>query len=67
MGIVTAVVETKQPKKRESKPGTQRIMVTLAEGEYKALVEEAAKQMREPNNLLSFLLRGQIQNLIERE
>lgn len=57
----------KVQKKRESKPGTQRIMVTLGEADYKALVTEAEAQLRGPNNLLTFLLRNQIQNLIERE
>ena len=57
----------KVQKKRESKPGTQRIMVTLGEADWKALVTEAEAQLREPNNLLTFLLRNQIQNLIERE
>ena len=50
--------ENTKPKKRQAKPGTRRITVELPEEEYNALRVAAEKQMREPNNLLSYMLRG---------
>ena len=41
-------------KKRPAAPGTTRITITLQEDDYKALVEFAKNEMREPNNMLSY-------------
>lgn len=57
----------KQEKKRVPKSGFRRVTVTLAEEEYKMLVGVAEQQMREPNNLLSFLLKGEIASLVDRK
>jgi hypothetical protein len=51
--------------KRERKPGIRRVTVTLREEDYKALLGAAEKEMREPNNLLSFLLRDQMSQLLQ--
>lgn len=56
--------EAAAQKKRMPKPGTKRVMVTLDEAEYNYLVQTAGDQMRDPNNLLSFALRGRIENLL---
>lgn len=59
--------ESKAKKKREMKPGTRRVTVVLTEAEYKYLADMAVEQMREPNNLLSFALRGQMADLLTRD
>jgi hypothetical protein len=50
--------------KRAVKPGFRRVVVTLAEADYKALVETAEAEMREPNNMLSFALNGRINDVL---
>lgn len=52
-------------KKRQAKPGTRRVTVNLQESEYQDLAKAAEKDMREPNILLSLMLRGEIGNLLE--
>ena len=58
------MAEVVAKKKREPKAGTRRVTVTLSQSEYDDLVTAAEKQMREPNNLLSFILKDQIARLI---
>lgn len=53
-----------QQKKRQAKPGTRRVTVSLSEEEYEELVEIAGKQMREPNNMLSFMLAGRLGGML---
>lgn len=49
-------VKEATPKKRQAKPGTRRVTVNLSEESYKELVDVSKAQMREPNNMLSFML-----------
>lgn len=51
-------------KKREPKPGTRRVTVTMSEPEYKALADLAQREMREPNNMLTFILKGNLSEMI---
>lgn len=62
-----AVKEVPVTKKRAAKPGTRRVTVSLSEGDYKSLVELSNKQMREPNNMLSFMLASHINAMIADE
>ena len=62
--VNAATLPAVQVKKRSPKPGTRRLTVSLTEDEYKALVEVSADQMREPNNMLSFLLKGRIEGML---
>lgn len=50
------VVKEAATKKRQAKPGTRRVTVNLSEESYKELVAVSQAQMREPNNMLSFML-----------
>jgi hypothetical protein len=52
------------PKKRQAKPGTRRVTVALPEAVYKRLEEVAEAEMREPNNMLAFLLKDRLEGLI---
>ena len=52
------------PKKRPAKPGTRRIIVTLDEEHYKAIVGIAEREMREPNNMLSFILKQRMEGIL---
>jgi hypothetical protein len=51
-------------KKRQAKPGTRRVTVNLSEEAYKVLVDVSRDQMREPNNMLSFMLAGRIESIL---
>jgi hypothetical protein len=51
-------------KKRQAKPGTRRVTVNLSESEYTELVKVSQAQMREPNNMLSFMLAGRIVGML---
>lgn len=51
-------------KKRQAKPGTRRLVVNLSEQEYGEVVKYAGEQMREPNNMLSFALRGRVTSIL---
>ena len=53
-----------QSKRRAAEPGTRRVTITLQEDDYKALVEFAKNEMREPNNMLSYLLKGRIKGML---
>lgn len=50
--------------KRQAKPGTRRVTVNLSDEEYKYLVRFSANQMREPNNMLSWALQGQVSQIL---
>lgn len=52
-------------RKRQPKDGRRRVVVEISQVEYDALLKTAADQMREPNNLLSFALKGKVSQLIE--
>lgn len=52
-------------RKRQPKNGNRRVVVELTAEEYQTLTKVSADQMREPNNMLSFALRGKISQLIE--
>jgi hypothetical protein len=52
-------------KKRQPKPGTRRVTVNLSEESYKELVEVSQAQMREPNNMLSFMLAVALPDMLE--
>lgn len=58
------MAEEKAPKKRQAKPGTRRVTITLPEAEYNALAKLAESQMREPNNMLSYMLKGRIEGML---
>lgn len=60
IGIGSHMPEQPAAKKRQAKPGTQRVTVKLLEEEYTYLQSGADAEMREINNYLSFLLRGKI-------
>lgn len=51
-------------KKRQAKPGTRRLTVALPDALYKRLEEVAAAELREPNNMLAFLLKDRLEGLI---
>jgi hypothetical protein len=51
-------------KRRSSKPGTKRVVVTMAESEYTELVKLADREMREPNNMLSFMLKTRMGSML---
>jgi hypothetical protein len=51
-------------KKRQAKPGTRRVTINLSEEEYKELVAVSQAQMREPNNMLSFMLAGKVVGML---
>jgi hypothetical protein len=53
-----------QQKKRQAKPGTRRVTVNMSEEHYKGLVELSAREMREPNTMLSFMLRGRLPSML---
>jgi hypothetical protein len=53
------------PKKRIAKPGTRRMTIAVSDTEYSKLVTFAAGEMREPNNMLSYILRGKISDLLD--
>lgn len=56
-----------QSTRRPAEPGTRRVTITLQEDDYKALVEFAKNEMREPNNMLSYLLKGRIKGMLDEE
>lgn len=58
-------VEKAVPKKRQAKAGTHRVTVTLTEEEFESLTNIATDQMREPNNMLSFMLKGRISGILQ--
>lgn len=51
-------------KKRQRQPGFKRVVVNLTEEQYTKLAEVAKAQMREPNNLLSFILSTSFNGLL---
>lgn len=56
-----------QQKKRQAKPGTRRVTIALNDDDYKALAVFAENEMREPNNMLSYLLKGRIKGMLADE
>lgn len=53
-----------QEKKRTVKAGMRRVVVMLPEAEYEKLAQLAQAELREPNNMLAFLLKDGLQALI---
>lgn len=51
-------------KKRQSKAGFKRVTVSLPEEAYKKLVSVANGQMREPNNMLSYILKDRLEAML---
>lgn len=55
----------KEPKKHRAKPGTRRVTITLPEAEYNSLAKLAESHMREPNNMLSYMLKSRIEGMLD--
>lgn len=59
------MAEAVQQLKRQTKPGTHRLTVTLSEAGYQKLEKVAAEQMREPKNMLSFILKERLEGVLQ--
>lgn len=55
-----------QAKKRAVKAGMRRVVAMLPEAEYGKLAQLAQAELREPNNMLAFLLKEGLETLIQR-
>lgn len=55
----------KAKRTRQTKPGVRRVTVVLSEAMYEELVRLADRQMREPNNMLSFILAERVEGLLK--
>jgi len=56
--------EPKSRRTRAPKAGTKRVTITLTDAQYSDLSKMADKEMREPNNMLSYLLRDHLPSLL---